>query len=94
MGGVPTDRTVLIEGGRLQTYLHNTYAAKDGIISTGNASALLIGDTGNGPSNLYLKRWSARRITQDISQGFYLLEVWVCTLIPSQGFSVGAAGLD
>ncbi|NLP17577.1 MAG: TldD/PmbA family protein [Firmicutes bacterium] len=97
--GVPTDRTVLIEGGRLQTYLHNTYtAAKDGIISTGNASRPSYRGTPEiGPSNLYLESGGSSQgeLLQDISQGFYLLEVLgMHTANPISGdFSVGAAGL-
>lgn len=54
--GVPTGPTTLIERGALQGYLHNTYtAAKDGTVSTGNASRSgYKSPPGLSPSNLYL----------------------------------------
>jgi PmbA protein len=55
--GVPTGRTVLLEGGVLQGWLHNTAtAARAGAASTGNASrAGHKSPPGVSPSNLYLE---------------------------------------
>lgn len=97
--GVPSGRTVLIEGGQLQTYLYNTYtASKDGTDSTGNASRPSYRGTPEiGPSNLYLEAGDCNQgeLLKDIAQGFYLLEVLgMHTANPISGdFSVGAAGI-
>jgi PmbA protein len=49
--GVPTRRTVVIEGGRLQTFLYDSYNGRRlGAKSTGNASG-----GGIGPNNFYLE---------------------------------------
>jgi PmbA protein len=49
--GVPTRRTVVIEGGTLQTFLYDTYNGRRlGAASTGNASG-----GGIGPNNFYLE---------------------------------------
>jgi PmbA protein len=54
--GVPTTRTVLVEGGTLRGFLHNTVTARrDGGASTGNASRPSYrGVPGVSPSNLLL----------------------------------------
>jgi PmbA protein len=49
--GVPTRRTVVIESGKLQTFLYDTYNGRRlGAASTGNASG-----GGIGPNNFYLE---------------------------------------
>jgi PmbA protein len=49
--GVPTRRTVVLEGGRLRTFLYDTYNGRRlGAASTGNASG-----GGIGPNNFYLE---------------------------------------
>ena len=54
--GTPTRKTVLLDGGVLEGFLHNAYtAAKDGVSSTGNAKrAGYRSPPGISPSNLYL----------------------------------------
>jgi PmbA protein len=54
--GVPTTRTMLVEGGRLLGFLHNTVTARrEGGASTGNASRPLYrGVPGVSPSNLFM----------------------------------------
>src|SRR5438046_7430712 len=54
--GVPTERTPLIERGRLAAFLHNTYTARRGhAVSTGNAGRGSYRTApGVSPSNLYL----------------------------------------
>ncbi len=55
--GFPSKRNILIENGKLKTYLHNTQTArKDNISSTGNASRGYKGTLGISPSNFYLKK--------------------------------------
>ncbi len=54
--GLPSRRTVVVEGGVLQTYLLNTYTARKlGMQSTHNASRGLAGAPGIGCGNLYLE---------------------------------------
>ncbi len=55
--GFPSKRNILIENGKLKTYLHNTQTArKDNVSSTGNASRGYKGTLGISPSNFYLKK--------------------------------------
>lgn len=97
--GVPTARTVLIEAGRLQGFLYNTYtAAKDNTVSTGNGSRgsfKSIPDVGT--TNFYLKPGTVSReeLLKDIKEGLYVTEVMgMHTANPISGdFSLGAAGL-
>ncbi len=54
--GLPHTRSILIEDGILQTYLHNSYTAcKDGRHSTGHASGGTRTVPGIGPTNLLIK---------------------------------------
>ncbi len=97
--GVPCQRTVLIDRGRLQGFLYNTYtAAKDGVASTGNAAR----DSFKSPpelgcTNFYLVPGEASRdeIIKETERGLYLTEVMgMHTANPISGdFSVGAAGI-
>ena len=60
--GYPSQKTVLISDGRLQSYLHNTITAlKDGTISTGNASRSFKTSINISPSNLYIKPGSSSK---------------------------------
>lgn len=54
--GYPSQRTVLVDKGKLSSYLHNTVTArKDKTKSTGNASRSYKGMLGISPSNFYLQ---------------------------------------
>jgi PmbA protein len=54
--GLPSQRTIVVENGILQTYLLNTYAARKlNLHSTHNASRGLAGTPGIGCGNLYLE---------------------------------------
>lgn len=54
--GYPSQKTVLVSDGKLQSYLHNTMTAlKDGTISTGNASRSFKTSINISPSNLFIK---------------------------------------
>lgn len=97
--GVPCQRTVLINRGQLQGFLHNTYtAAKDGVASTGNAVRSSFKSPPElGSTNFYLV---PGEVTQDeiikgTERGLYLTEVMgMHTANPISGdFSVGAAGI-
>ncbi|WP_449240724.1 TldD/PmbA family protein [Desulfoscipio gibsoniae] len=97
--GVPTSRTMLVKGGRLQGFLHNTYtAAKDGVLSTGNGvRGSFKGTPEVGTTNFLIEPGdkTAEQIISDISSGFYVTEVMgLHTANPISGdFSLGAGGL-
>ncbi len=97
--GVPAQETVLLDGGVLQGFLHNSYtAAKDGVSSTGNA---MRGSFQSPPqlatTNFYLSpgKSSPEEILRQTKDGFYLTEVMgMHTANPISGdFSLGAAGI-
>jgi len=53
--GYPSQRTLLVDGGTLRTYLHNTVtASRDGVRSTGNGARGYSSDLSVSPSNMYL----------------------------------------
>ncbi|MBI4697514.1 MAG: TldD/PmbA family protein [Nitrospirae bacterium] len=73
--GVPASRKVLVEGGVLTGFIHNTYTAnKDGVRSTGNAvRGGFRGLPGVDVTNLYIERQEtvdSRQETVDRVQGF------------------------
>lgn len=98
--GVPTQRTPLIERGRLAGYLHNTYTARRGsTLSTGNAAR---GGYRTAPgvsaTNLYLEAGTAdpESLLRSAEGGVYIQEVAGVHsgANPISGeFSVGATGL-
>lgn len=96
--GVPCRRNVLIEGGVLKGFLHNSYtAAKAGISSTGNAARGSFRSTpGVGRTNLYIApgQTEPSQLIGRVASGLYLTEVLgMHTANPITGdFSVGAAG--
>ncbi|MCD4828262.1 MAG: TldD/PmbA family protein [Candidatus Cloacimonetes bacterium] len=60
--GYPSQSTLVVDAGKLKTYLHNTVtAAKDGVHSTGNGTRGYKGDLRITPSNFYLKPGVATR---------------------------------
>ncbi|MHB8169952.1 MAG: TldD/PmbA family protein [Thermincolia bacterium] len=97
--GVPTSRTVLVNGGKLQGFLYNTYtAAKDGVSSTGNGTRSSFKSTPEvGVTNLYIQPGNVTpdELIKDITDGIYITEVMgMHTANPISGdFSVGAAGI-
>lgn len=97
--GVPTRRTVLLDGGVLRGFLHNSYtAAKDGVSSTGNAvRGSFQSPPQLGSTNFYLApgHCSPVQIIREMDEGFYLTEVMgMHTANPISGdFSLGAAGI-
>lgn len=98
--GVPTGRTVLIDGGVLRGFLHNTYtAAKAGTASTGNAGrAGFASSPGVGPTNLFLKPGPQppAELLARAGDGFYcqsVLGVHSGANPVTGDFSVGATGL-
>ena len=97
--GVVCQKTVLVDKGNLNTFLHNTYtAAKDNMKSTGNGvrgSYKAIPDVGT--TNFYLDKGDLTRedLLKGVEKGLYVTEVMgIHTANPISGdFSVGAAGI-
>jgi PmbA protein len=76
--GLPTRRTVVISGGRLESYLLNSYTARKlGLVSTGNAGRGLSGAPGVEPGNLYIEPgpYSADEIVKTVTKGFLITEL-------------------
>lgn len=95
--GVPTGKTVLIEGGVARSYLYNLqYALKDGVASTGNACRGLSSLPDVGSSNLVLQPGSESpdSLRGRIKKGLYITEfMGLHTIDPISGdFSIGAKG--
>lgn len=97
--GVSCGRTVLLDKGILNGYLHNTYTAKkDGVKSTGNGTRGSFTSTPEvGTTNLFIQpgRVSQAELMAGIKDGLYITEVMgMHTANPISGdFSLGAAGL-
>lgn len=98
--GVPSGRTTLIDGGVVKGWLHNAYtAAKDGAVSTGNASRVGFKAPPHiNPTNLFLKPGTddQEELLRRAGTGFYcqqVLGVHSGANPVSGEFSVGAAGV-
>jgi PmbA protein len=95
--GVATRRTVVVEGGVLESYLLDTYSARKlGLRTTGNA-ARGIGDTpGVAPTNLFLLPGShdPEEIIASVDRGLYVTELIGFGVNPVTGdYSRGAVGM-
>jgi PmbA protein len=94
--GLPSRRTVVVEGGALRNYLLNTYAARKlGMKSTHNASRGLAGAPGIGPGNLYVGpgTLTPEEIFRDIPAGLYVTSLMGFGVnIVTGDYSRGAAG--
>jgi PmbA protein len=95
--GLPTRRTVVVEGGVLRNYMLNTYAARKlGMKSTHNASRGLAGAPGIGCGNLYLEpgTQTPEEIIGEVKAGLYVTSLMgFGTNIVTGDYSRGAAGL-
>lgn len=95
--GLPTRRTVVLENGRLASYLLNTYTARKlNLQSTGNAVRGLAGNPGIGPGNLYLEagEQTPAQIIGDIKAGLYVIELMGFGVnLVTGDYSRGATGL-
>jgi len=95
--GLPTRRNVLVEGGRLASYLLDTYSArKIGNQSTGNATRSAGSAPGVGPTNLWLEPGdrSLDELIADTPRGLLVTELIGMGFNPVTGdYSRGAAGL-
>lgn len=95
--GVPSRRTVVIEKGKLKSYLLNCYAARKlGLKTTGNASRGLAGNPGIGHGNFFLEKGvqTPEQIIAGIPNGFYVTQVQGFGVNMVTGdYSQGASGL-
>lgn len=105
--GVPTARTTLLQAGKLEGFLHNTYTARrywvgsqgqEEVKSTGNSvRASFKGTPEVGPTNFFIERGLSTQdqLISDINKGIFITELMgLHTANPITGnFSLGAAGL-
>src|SRR5580658_9835865 len=95
--GLPSRRTVVVEGGVLRNYLLNTYSARKlGMKSTHNASRGLAGTPGIGAGNLYVVPGTLTpdQIIGDIPAGLYVTGLMGFGVnVVTGDYSRGATGL-
>jgi PmbA protein len=95
--GIPTRRASVIEGGRLNSYLLDTYSARKlGMASTGNAARSVGDSPGVSPHNFYLAAGAAspEDIIGSVKSGLYVTElIGFGVNLATGDFSQGAAGL-
>jgi PmbA protein len=76
--GLPTQKSVVVRNGVLESYLLNTYTGRKlGMKSTGNASRGLVGVPSVEPGNLYIEpgTHSPAEIIGSLSKGFLVTEL-------------------
>ncbi len=95
--GVPTRRTTVLESGKLNSYLLNTYTAKKlNLETTGNASRGLAGTPGIGNGNFFLQPGTKtpEQIIGDIKEGLLVTEfLGFGVNLVTGDFSRGASGI-
>ena len=95
--GLPTRNKTIVEKGRLQSYLLDTYSGRKlGMGSTGNASRSVGEPPGVAPLNFYLApgMHSPDEIIRSVKQGFYVTElIGFGVNMVTGDYSRGAAGL-
>jgi PmbA protein len=95
--GLPSRRTIVVEGGVLRNYVLNTYTARKlGLKSTHNASRGLAGTPGIGSGNLYLVpgTLTPEEIIASVPAGLYVTSLMgFGTNIVTGDYSRGATGL-
>jgi PmbA protein len=95
--GLPTRKKIIVEQGRLQSYLLDSYSGRKlGMASTGNASRSVGEPPGVAPANFYLSagKHSPEEIVGSIKQGFYVTElIGFGVNMVTGDYSRGAAGL-
>jgi PmbA protein len=94
--GVPTRRTTVIDKGRLESYLLNTYTSRKlGMESTGNASRGLVGSASVGAGNMYIEAGTRtpKEIIGSVKQGLLVTELLGFGVnIVNGDYSRGASG--
>ncbi len=95
--GLPTQRTVVIENGRLTSYLLNTYTARKlGLKSTGNANRGLSGPPSVTCNNFFIQagKTSPKDIISSVKNGFLVTDLMGFGVnIVTGDYSRGAAGI-
>jgi PmbA protein len=95
--GLPTRRNVVVDAGRLETYLLDSYSARKlGLASTGNASRGVGSGPGVGATNLWLEPGDATldEIVADTPRGLLVTSLFGHGFNAVTGdFSRGAAGI-
>ena len=95
--GLPVRKKTVVEKGRLQSYLLDTYSGKKlGMPSTGNASRSVGEAPGVAPANFYLApgNESPEQIIGTVQNGFYVTEmIGFGVNMVTGDYSRGAAGL-
>lgn len=95
--GVASRRTVVIDQGKLTSYLLNSYAARKlGLKTTGSASRGVSGNAGIGHGNLYFEPGdqSEAELIGGVKNGFYVTELIGSGVNTVTGdYSRGASGL-
>ena len=95
--GLPTRRNVIVEAGRLQRYLYDSYSGRKlQAASTGSATRSPGATPGVGPTNLWLEpgRGTLETLVADTARGFLVTELMGMGFNPVTGdYSRGAGGL-
>ncbi len=95
--GLPTRRNQVVEGGRLATWLLDSYSARKlGLASTGNAARGAGSAPGAGPTNFWIEPGAGTldEIVADTPRGLLVTSLFGHGFNPVTGdFSRGAAGL-
>jgi PmbA protein len=95
--GLITRKKTIVEKGRLQSYLLDTYSGRKlGMASTGNASRSVGEPPGVSPSNFYLApgTYSPEEMIRSVKQGFYVTElIGFGVNMVTGDYSRGASGL-
>jgi PmbA protein len=95
--GLPTRRNVLVDEGRLESWLLDTYSARKlGLASTGNASRGAGSGPGVGATNLWIEagEGTLEEIIRDTERGLLVTELIGMGFNPTTGdYSRGASGL-
>ncbi|MFQ5457227.1 MAG: TldD/PmbA family protein [Myxococcota bacterium] len=94
--GLPVRRTVVVEKGRLTSWLLDTYSARKlDLLSTGNAQRGVSSGPGVGPHNLFLEPGTERPedLIRSVKAGLYVTELIGFGVNPVSGdYSRGVAG--
>lgn len=95
--GLPTKKKIIVEKGRLQSYLLDSYSGRKlGMASTSNASRSVGDPPGVAPSNFYLAPGihTADEIIGSVKRGFYVTElIGFGVNMVTGDYSRGATGL-
>ena len=95
--GLPIKKKVIVEKGRLQSYLLDTYSGKKlGMASTGNASRSVGEPPGVSPTNFFFSPGlhTPEEIIKSVKHGFYVTElIGFGVNLVTGDYSRGAAGL-